>query len=272
MEAPSPDQASFAGRLRVGLLVAALPLAAAAQTRPLQTEEAATAAAGRIALELGAAFQAAQPSFLGGLPRDRWDAPVLNLVYSPAGNVEIDLEWVGRVIAVDDPRFGTVSDFGDVTLRSKVRLLAEAAGRPALAARFAVTLPETNQAKGLGPNTNRVAAQLLLTRTAGRARLHLNGGIAIHDRVFEPHSQSDLFAYGAALELKLGARTALLGEVAGRAGQGAPVIDRTREARLGIRVMRRRVAWDAALRRGIGDADGDWGFTAGLTLTAKQGR
>ena len=33
----------------------------------------------------------------------------------------MDVEWVGRVIARDDPDFGNVSDFGDVTLRAKVR-------------------------------------------------------------------------------------------------------------------------------------------------------
>lgn len=269
--APEPRRA-LALLLGAALTGTAVSAPARAQTRPLQTEEATTAPAGRIMLELGGAFQAAQPSFLTGLPRARWDAPVLNLVYSPAGNVEIDLEWVGRVIAVDDPSFGSVSDFGDVTLRSKIRFVDEGPGRPAFGARFSVTLPETNQARGLGPNTNRMAAQLLLTKTAGRLRLHLNAGLAIHDKVFEAHAQSDLFAYGAAFELRLGGGASLLGEVAGRGGRGEPVVDRTHEARLGLRLERRRVAWDAAARRGLSDADGTWGFTAGLTWFARSSR
>jgi hypothetical protein len=249
-----------------------LPAAAFAQTRPLQTEEATTAPAGRIALEVGAGFISAQPNFATGRERDRWDAPLLNLVYSPAASVEIDVEWVGRVIAVDDPSFGTVSDFGDVTLRTKLRFFDEKAGRPAFGARFSVTLPETDSAKGLGPNTNRMSAQFLLTKSAGRARFHANAGLAIHDKVFQPHAQYDLFAYGAAAEVSLGERTRVLAEVAGRAGRGEASIDRTHEARLGMRLTRRRVAWDAALRRGLSNSDGRWGFAAGLTWTARRER
>src|SRR5688572_7747778 len=104
---------------RTHVFVAAVLLAAAhasAQTRPLQTEEAATAPAGTVVLEVGADAMADEPNFLTGEPRNRLDLPVLRLVYSPAGNVEMDVEWVARVIARDDPDFGDVSDFGDVTL------------------------------------------------------------------------------------------------------------------------------------------------------------
>jgi hypothetical protein len=245
---------------------------AVAQTRPLQTEEATTAPAGRIALEAGAAFMTAQPSFLSLQPRDVWNAPILNLIWSPAGNVEIDLEWVGRVVEVDDPTFGTASDYGDVTLRTKLRFIPEKGRRPAVGARFTITLPETNQDKGLGPNTNRMQAQALLTEVLGPVRLHANAGLAIHDQTFGAHAQHDLFAYGAAFEWSVTHRMAVLGEVAGRAGKGDPGVDKTHEARFGARFQTGRVAWDAAARRGLSDADGKWGFTAGLTWTAQAGR
>jgi len=44
------------------------------------------------------------------------------------------------------------------------------------------------------------------------------------------------------------------------------------EARLGLRLGRQNVVWDAALRRGLSRYDGRWGFAAGLTWTARERR
>jgi hypothetical protein len=242
---------------------------AAAQTRPFATEPAATAAAGSLVLELGADFIAAEPNSLTGRPRDRWDAPSLRLVYSPSDNVELDVEWVGRVIARGDPDFGNVSDFGDVSLRAKLRLREPARGGPAVSARFGITLPQTSFGNGLGPNTIRMAAQLLLSQPLGVATVEANAGLAIHDEALRPHEQRDFFAYGFALTRP--ARGFTLGvEVAGLAGEGAPGVLSHHEARLGLRYGRGRVRWDGALRRGLGAADGDWGVTAGLAWTLRR--
>jgi hypothetical protein len=255
----------------LALVLSAAELAPA-QTRPLQTEEATTAPAGRIELEVGAMAMGREPSFLDGAPRTRFDVPTLNFVYSPSGNVEIDVAWAGRVIASNDSAFGTVSDWGDVGLRTKVRLAQNAKGDSALAARFTVTLPETNQGHGLGPNTLRMGAQILATKALGKATLHANLGLAIHDEVFTPHAQNDLLSYGLAFERRLGGPFTLLGELLGRSGSGEPVIDRTHEARLGVRRAGARVSWDAALRRGLSDSDGGWGFTAGVSWTIRPAR
>jgi hypothetical protein len=263
---------------RAVLLVIAMlvtPCAAApakAQTRPLQTEEAATGAAGRLVLEAGAAFMSDEPNFLTGAARKRWDAPVLNLVYSPAANVELDVEWVGRVVAVDDPRFGTASDFGDVTLRAKLLLLDEYQGRPALSVRFGVTLPETNEAKGLGPNTLRMSAQALVSKSFGRFQAHANAGLAIQDTPLSPHLQSDFLAYGVAVVYTLGEKLDLVAEGAGLVGHGHPGAAERNELRAGIRYGTGSLRWDAAVRRGLSEADGTWGFTAGVTWTLKAER
>jgi hypothetical protein len=246
------------------LLTTIIAAPAIAQTRPLLTEEATTAPAGRIVLEAGADAMRAEPNFLTGRTRDRYDLPVLRLVFSPAGNVEIDVEWVGRVMARNDPDFGNVSDFGDVTLRAKWRLVEEAPGRPAVAARFGVTLPETSFGNGLGPNTMRMAGQLLLTKTVGRLVLHANAGLGLQDEVLRPHEQRDFLVYGVAAVHEMGRGLALAAEVAGRAGKGAPGAEERAEARAGVRLGRGRLRADAAMRRGLAAADGTWGLTAGL--------
>jgi hypothetical protein len=262
------DPASMRLRALAVLLAFSTPLLA--QTRPLLTEPAQTAPAGSIVLETGLDFVSAEPNFVTGLTRDRIDGPLLRLVFSPADNVEIDVEWVAAAIALDDPVFGSVSDAGDVTLRAKARLLKERPGRPALAARFAVALPETKASQGLGPNTLRMLAQLLVSRRAGRCALHGNAGLAIQDKVQQGASQVDFFAYGAALACRASPRLELMGEVAGRSGPSEPGAESRAEARLGVRIDRGRVAWDAALRRGLAAADGAWGFTVGLAWTLRR--
>ena len=263
----SGDRAALAALLAAGLAAPAL-----AQTRPLQTEEATTAPAGRIVLEAGADAIRAEPNFLTGRARDRYDLPVLRLVFSPAGNVEMDLEWVGRVVARKDPDFGSVSDWGDVTLRAKWRLVEEAAGRPAVAVRFAITLPETSFGNGLGPNALRMAAQMLLTKRAGGIVLHANAGLGLFDEVLRPHEQRDFLVYGLAAERGLTRSAALVAEVAGRRGKGSPGAEERAEARAGVRLGRGRLRVDAAVRRGLADADGTWGLTAGFTWVMRAER
>jgi hypothetical protein len=239
--------------------------AASPQTRPLQTEEASTAREGTVAVEAGGQAIADEPNFLTGQPRTRWDAPELRVVYSPADRVEIDVEWVARVGAKDDPDHGDVSDFGDVSLRAKVRFAGGPGAATTVGARFAVTLPQTSFGTGLGPNTLRMSAQALLSRAMGRGAAHLNAGLAIHDEPLRAHEQRDFLAYGFALVAPPLGPATLVAEVAGLAGDGAPGADARHEARVGLRLGGGALRGDAALRRGLGDADGSWGLTAGLT-------
>lgn len=243
-----------------------------AQTRPLVTEEATTAPAGTLTLEAGGDFIRAAPNYLTGRLRDRYEAPVLRFTGSPSDNVELGVEWVARVGVHGDPDFGSVSDWGDVTLRAKLRLCEARPGRPGLGARFGVTLAETSFGNGLGPNTLRANAQMLLTQPIGSARLHANAGLALQDEPLRAHEQRDFFDFGLALEGPLAKRVTGLVEVAGLAGKGQPGADQHVEARGGVRVAQGRVRWDAALRRGLAEADGSWGFTLGLTWTIRATR
>jgi hypothetical protein len=239
--------------------------AASAQTRPLQTEEATTAPRGTTVLELGAEAIRDEPNFVTGRLRDRWAGPILRLVHSPADNVEIDVEWTVRVGQIDDPDFGSVSDWGDVGLRAKVRFMEEREGRPAIAARFGVLLPETSFGNGLGPNALRMSAQVLVSKTIGSITLHGNAGLALHDEVYRPHEQRDFLHYGLATEYRARRRLVVVGEWAGLAGSGMPGADAHSELRAGVRWAAGDWRWDGALRRGLLEADGTWGLTAGVT-------
>jgi hypothetical protein len=267
--------------LPVGALAALiLALGAArshAQTRPLLTEPAVTAPAGTLVLESGFDLIADEPSYVTGVERTRWDGPLLRLVYSPAANVELDFEWVTRVGVAGEEGRGDIqaSDWGDVTLRAKWRIIEGRPARPAIGARFGVILPQTSfedvewNPLGLGPNTLRGFVEGLLTQPVGRGRIHVNAGLFLHDEVFRTHDQRDFLSYGLALEWPATSRLVLLAEVAGRAGDGRPGAEERSEARAGMRVGGGRVRWDVAVRHGLAKADGTWGLTLGLTWTAR---
>ena len=260
-------RASRAALVGMALVLVAAPLAA--QTRPLETETALTVDAGTTTLETGGAWMADEPNFLTGNPRDRWAVPLVRLVHAPADGIELDLEWAGLVGAIDDPDFGSSTDWGDLTLRAKWRFRKRDAGLN-LGVRFEVTLPQTEAVEGLGPNTLRFSAQVLTTRVAGAWTFHLNGGLAIHDQLEDAGLQSDFLDYGLALERRLWRSWQLVGEVSGLAGAGSIGTESHAEARLGIRHGLGRLAWDAAVRRGLLRADGNWGATLGLSWTLQQ--
>ena len=273
---PTLVKALLSPSLGAALLVAGAD-AALAQTRPLLTEPAVTAPAGTLVFETGFDLIADEPSYVTGVERTRWDGPLLRLVYSPARNVELDLEWVARVGVWGEESRSDIqsSEWGDVTLRLKWRIVEGPARRPTIGARFGVTLPETSfedvhfNPLGLGPNTLRAFVEGLLTQPIGRGRLHLNAGLFIHDEVYRAHDQRDFASYALAFEWSATSRLALLAEVAGRAGDGEPGAEVRSEARAGLRFGSGRLRWDAALRRGIATADGTWGVTVGLAWTAR---
>ncbi len=272
--APDPVTAALV------VLLAASAGPARAQTRPLITEPATTAPAGTLVFETGFDVMAGEPSYVTGVERTRWDGPLLRLVYSPAASVELDLEWVARVGVWAEEGRGDVasSEPGDVTLRAKWRIVEERKGRPAIGARFGVVLPQTSfedesfNPLGLGPNTLRAFVEALLTQPVGPLRLHANAGLFLHDEVYRPHDQRDFLSYGLALEWPAGGGFSLLAEVAGRAGDGMPGAEERSEARAGLRYGRGRVRVDAAVRRGLAEADGTWGATAGLAWDARAPR
>ncbi len=264
------------GPVLAAALVAVSALPARAQTRPLLTEQASTAAAGTLVFETGFDVIADEASYVTGIERTSWSGPLLRLVYSPAGNVELDLEWVARVGEWGEEGRGGAqsSDWGDVTLRAKWRIVEGRGGGPTLGARFGIALPETKyndkqfRPLGLGPNTLRMFVEALLTQPLGRARLHVDLGLFLPDEVLRPHEQRDFLSFGVAVERPVQRRLAVLAEVAGQAGPGVPGTRPRSEARVGLRFGSGRLKWDAAVRRGIAGADGTWGVTVGLAWTA----
>ena len=256
--------------LAVGLIASPVR----AQTGALNTEQADTGAWGRWAVETSFEIIAAEPSYLTGETRTRWDGPLLRLTASPADGVEFDVEWVTLVGAGAEPHRSAISDVGDVTLRAKLRIFRGSGRRPTLAGRFGVSLPETSyndsqwRPLGLGPNSLRAFVEALATEPLGQTRLHCNLGMYLQDEVYRPHEQRDFVSFGVAVEHPVHSGIAVLGEWAGRAGKSARGAPKQSEARAGVRLRRDRWQVDIVARRGLVAAEGTWGGSVAVLFGA----
>jgi hypothetical protein len=259
------------------LIALALMLAApaAAQQGAFLTEAAGCEAGHH--LEAGAQRIAAEPNFLTGQPRARWDVGVLRATTCIDGRAQFDLEWTARVGADSDPAFGEVSDFGDVVVRAELRLAGGPVSGRRLAARITTALPQTRFGDGLGSNTLRFSTEVLASAPVQGWRLDANLGLALLDEALRAHEQRDLLTWGLQVARPLGAGASspeAVIEASGRTGDGAPGADARGELRIGLRVPRGRATWSAALRRGIAGASGTWGaaFFGSWRLGIRAGR
>ncbi len=235
-----------------------------AQSQPLLTEPAGTAQRGTLAIETGLDLMHSEVNFLTGLARDRLNGPLVRIVYSPADTAELEIEGFIGVFALADPTYGTVADFGDITLRSKLRLLQDREHGLTYSVRCVTTWPETAYVNGLGLNVIRTSVQGLVSKSSGLWRLDLNAGLAVHDKIQQAHAQRDFLAYGLAVTRRLPQGVEALGEVAGLIGHGSPGADERSELRLGARMAWRNLTWSLALRRSLVREGGTWGVTVGL--------
>jgi hypothetical protein len=274
------------GRALITALLICLPLSFAyAQQRPLLTEDVDIIEPGSVRAQIGAELLQNQKFALSGLKGDLSKYGVVRLTFGLSPNVEFEVEGVLRqYLSID--RFGpsaiplnvqpgalSTSDVGDFSLATKIKLRNETAGMPSIGFRFGVSLPNTNQAKGLGTNQTNFFATILLGKRFLSDRLNLFGnlGIGILTAPVERFSQNDVLLYGIAGIYKVNKRLNLVGEVAGRhSTREAPIgTEDFSQARFGVQVLAAGLRWDLAGIKGLTDFSPRSGFVFGITKDFK---
>jgi hypothetical protein len=262
-----------------------LATGASAQQRPLETEDPQTIGAGRLLIEGGISY--AQKEFypLSGLEGNLWQTPVLGLIVglSPIADFELTGGPYDRLEITDRrpaPLAGVVSAAGETThsvddlvIGAKIRLVPEAAYRPAIGFRFAVRLPNAKHASGLGQDTTDFSASLLAGKTIGAVRLAGNGGFTIMSEPLNAAKQNDVVTYGVSLAYRVNRPAEVVAEINGRWSTRdgvAPVGTESRStARVGARYRIRGVQLDAAAFFGLTPIDATFGVTAGVSYVFK---
>ncbi len=264
-----------------GCAAAALARPAAAQQRPLVTQDPETIGAGRALVEAGIDYSHDAFFPLSGLKGNLTQVPVLGINVGLSSIA--DLQIYGgpyQVLSIterrDAPLAGAMTFTGDSThsvvdlvIGTKIRILPETPGRPSFGFRFTTQLPNAKHESGLGQDTTNFHASLLTGKTIQSVRVVGNIGFAIMPEPLTADKQNDVLTYGLSFARAMTPQVDLVGEVNGRAstrGGKAPVGTESRsELKLGGRFTRGALRADAGIYFGLTSVDPTVGFTAGLT-------
>lgn len=275
-------------RLLGGFLFFLVVPTAAAQQRPLTTEEAETVQPGEVLLQFGYEYIQDVRFPLAGLEGDLSRIGVVDVRFGLAQAAELQIQGTIRnYLSVSDRRTAFIaprlsrdglstSDVGDVTLAAKFRLWRETEGRPALGFRVGFEMPNSDEARGIGLNTTNVFATVLVQKHFGRLNVFGNLGVGILQAPAGPFTQNDVFLYGIGATYPVHERINLVGEIAGRqsfrdtpetsdlVGTGS-----RSQARLGVQVFAGGFRWDVAGLAGLTKNDGDTGFAFGVSKSVQ---
>jgi hypothetical protein len=255
---------------------------ASAQQRPLVTEDPETIGSGLILFEAGLDQQRDVFYPASGLQGNLLRVPVVGLSFgvSSIAEIQIDGGFYNRLTVTSrrdaplsnllDFTGNQTSDVEDLVVATKVRLLSETAGRPAIGLRLATRLPNAGNESGLGLDTTDFFVSALVGKTVQSIRIVGNLGLGILPDPVVGNRQNDVITYGLSVARAIRQGLEVVGEVNGRANtrddEDTPVGTESRaNMRAGARFTRGTVRVDAGLIVGMTSRDPSIGFTAGLT-------
>jgi hypothetical protein len=273
------------GAALLAAMVIGQTLDADAQQRPLVTEDPETIGAGLVLLEAGFDQQRGVTYPASGLQGNLLRLPTIGVSFGVSSIAELQIDGglynrLNITSRQDAPLSNQLNFDGDRThavedlvVATKIRLLAETTGRPAMAVRFATRLPNASNESGLGLDTTDFFVSALLGKTVRSIRFVGNVGLGILADPVRGDRQNDVLTYGVSVARAVRQGLEVVGEVNGRLDTRAgepPVGTESRGAmRVGGRFTRATVRVDAGLIIGITSTDPSVGVTAGLTWVFK---
>lgn len=262
------------------LLVCAAP--AIAQQRPLVTEDPETIGSGLILLEGGIDVQRGLFYPVSGLEGNLLRVPTLGVSFglSSIAELQVDGGFYQRLIVTrrePAPLSGVLdftgdrtTDVEDIVVGTKIRLVPEGAGRPAVGLRLATRLPNAGNESGLGLDTTDFFVGALVGKTVQSVRVVGNVGLGILGDPIRGDQQGDVVTYGLSIARAVRQGVEVVGEVNGRYAptdpeDTPPGTDSRAAMRIGGRFTRGTVRLDAGIVLGMTSRDPSFGFTAGVT-------
>lgn len=211
------------------LFIATLASSAAAQQRPLLTEDVDIIKPGFIRIETGFEFLQDQRFPLSGLRGDLAKIADTRLSFGMAPNVEFQIEWtVQNILSIDSRMTSAIplklganstdtNDVGDVTLWMKMKLRNETNRMPGIGFRFGVQLPNTDQTRGIGTNTTNIFSMITAGKRLAGQKLNLFGniGLGILQAPINEFTQNDVLMFGLAGIYTVSDDLNIVGEVYG---------------------------------------------------------
>jgi hypothetical protein len=252
-----------------------------AQQRPLVTQDPETIGGGRVLIDGGFEFAHDQHYPASGLTGDLLRLPTIGFSVGLGSIVELRIDGgLFDALSINERHPAALSsqvtatgdsthDIEDTFISTKIRVLSEEAGRPALGLRFATKLPTASVESGLGLGTTDFYVSLLAGKTAESVRFVGNVGVAILGDPTSGTRQNDVITYGLSIARAMTESAEIVGEVNGRAsvrsGEPFPGTESRSIFRFGGRYTRGSLRLDGAVFVGLTNLDPTIGFTAGFT-------
>jgi hypothetical protein len=254
---------------------------AAAQQRPLVTEDPEPIGAGRVLLEGGFDLAHDYENPVSGLKGNLVSIPTIGVSIGLSSIAEFQIDggiYNHLSISSRDPHAplaylltvtgDSTHDVSNATIATKIRFLSETTSRPAIGIRFATKLPNASNEKGIDLDTTDVSGTLLLAKTVQSIRVVGNVGAGILANPTSGVGQNDVLLYGLSFARAVTQAAELVGEVNGRASFRTIAFPGTESRsllKLGGRYTRGSLRLDAGVFLGLTTIDPTIGFTAGFT-------
>jgi hypothetical protein len=263
------------------LALSAFVGSAYAQQRPLVTQDPEPIGAGRVLIEGGLDLAHDYQNPVSGLKGNLLSVPTIGISVglSSIAELQIDGGIYNRLnITSRNPNAplaslltvigGSTHDVSDTVLATKIRIVPEAASRPAIGIRFATKLSNASNEKGIDLDTTDVSGSVLIAKTVQSIRVVGNLGAAILANPTSGVGHNDVFLYGLSFARAVTQETELVGELNGRVSTRTSAFPGTESRgilKLGGRYTRGPVRVDAGVFFGTTTLDPTIGFTTGFT-------
>jgi hypothetical protein len=255
---------------------------AAAQQRPLVTEDPEPIGAGRVLVEGGIDYAHNQIYRVSGLEGNLWRVPTIGVSVGISSIAEFQIDGGFYDHLTITSRNGaaplasaltvtgnTTHDVEDIVIGTKIRLADEKPGRPAFAFRFATKLPNASNESGLGTDTTDFLASILAAKTVQSVRVVGNFGFAILADPTRGDRQNDVVTYGLSFARAVTQQVEFVGEVNGRKstrnGDPFPGTESRGLLKIGARFTHQALRLDAGVFVGMTSNDPTIGLTTGFT-------
>ncbi len=257
-----------------------MPFAASAQfSRDARVQHVTDVAQGDVWAGVGIGHVSNRHTPLSGLTGDLTSFGVIHVGYGLGDRVLLELHGAAfQRLAIDrsdpapvtlDPGTadGVTSDAGDFELALSLAPLGRRLGWSA-GGHLRVKLPNSDEMKGIGPNTTDVTLAALVSHGAPRWRATGWVGVAIMEAPLQNFVQNDVFTYAFRATWEADPRLTLSASLRGHASTRSTVPIGTEdlgEARLGAQWHAGPTRLDVGIGRGYAQTGGEWTFGAGVS-------
>lgn len=195
--------------------LALITFPAVAQRPVLLTETPFNSGKNKVDLYFAAEYLKKQTAPFSNVAESLTRAAVIGWHQGVAENVNLDFDWRGYLFAT--LRNGArVNGWGDLTISTRIRFLAERRNTPAFGFRTSVKLPNTKYIpNGLGSNQTDYYAHLLFTKHFAAVETRLNVGFGIVGDPKTLSTQDDVYMLSAAFIVQTNSWLALFAEAYG---------------------------------------------------------